>query len=62
VTRFESVMQIDIDLEMAKTRRECFERAVVKTMSGQLGEAWVGLDDRRTEHSPMRGPDRRSVA
>ena len=62
MTRFESVMQIDIDLEMAKTRRECFERAVVKTMSGQLGEAWVGLDDRRTEHSPMRGPDRRSVA
>jgi hypothetical protein len=53
-------MRIDIDLEMAKTGRECFERAVVKTMSGQLGEAWVGLDDRRTEHSPMRGPDRRS--
>ena len=53
-------MQIDIDLEMARTRRECFERAVVKTMSGQLGEAWVGLDDRRTEHSLMRGPDRRN--
>ena len=52
-------MQIDIDLEMAKTRRECFERAVTKVMSGQLGEAWVGLDDRRAEHSPMRGPDRR---
>ena len=34
-------MQIDVDLEMAKTRRECFERAVVETMSGQLGEAWV---------------------
>ena len=53
-------MQIDIDLEMAKTTRECQERAVVKVMSGQLGEAWVGLDDRRTERSPMRGPDRRS--
>jgi hypothetical protein len=60
VTRFVSVMQIDVELEMAKTRRECFERAVVKAMSGQLGEAWVGLDDRRAEHSPMRGPDRRS--
>ena len=55
-------MQIDIDLEMIKTHRECFERAVVKTMSGQLGEAWVGLDDLRAEHSPMRGPDRRSEA
>jgi hypothetical protein len=55
VTRFESVMQIDIDLEIAKTQRECFERAVSKVMSGQLGEAWVGLDDRRSEHSPMRG-------
>lgn len=53
-------MQIDIDLEMAITRRECYERAVVKTMSGQFGEAWVGLDDQRAEHSPMRGPDRRS--
>ena len=60
MTRFVSVMQIDIDLEMAKTTRECYEHAVVKTMSGQLGEAWVGLDDRRAEHSPMRGPDRRS--
>ena len=60
MTRFESVMQIDIDLEMAKTTRECQERAVVKVMSGQLGEAWVGLDDRRGEHSRMRGPDRRN--
>jgi hypothetical protein len=53
-------MQIDLDLEMAKTARECYERAVAKVLSGQLGEAWVGLDDRRTELNPMRGRDRRS--
>lgn len=50
----------DLDLELAKTRRECFERAIVKKMSGQLGEAWLGLDDRRVELSPMRGPDQRN--
>jgi hypothetical protein len=50
----------DIDFEMAITYREGYERAVAKMQAGQLGEAWIGLDDRRTEHSPMRGPDRRS--
>ena len=50
----------DIDLEMAITWREGYERAVAKIQATQLGEAWVGLDARRADHSPMRGPDRRS--
>jgi hypothetical protein len=49
----------DLDLEMAIMEREAYERAIVKMRAGQLGEAWVGLDARRAEHSPMRGADRR---
>jgi len=53
-------IDFDIDLEMAIMEREGYERVVAKIQSSHLGEAWVGLDDRRAEHSPMRGPDRRS--
>jgi hypothetical protein len=56
------IWPIDIDLEMAIMEREGYERAVAKIQSGQLGEAWIGLDDRRTEHSPMHGSDRRERA
>jgi len=49
----------DLDLEMAIMEREAYERVVAKMRAEQLGEAWVGLDDRRAEHSPMRGADRR---
>ena len=53
-------IDFDLDLEMARMWREGCERTVANIQSGQLGEAWVGLDDRRAEHSPMRGSDRRS--
>ena len=52
-------MLIDHELEMAKTRRECYERAIMKITAEQIGEAWVGLDDRRVESTRMRGLDRR---
>jgi hypothetical protein len=47
-------------LEMLRTERELTERVVFKMASQQLGEAWVGLDDRR-QHGAMRGPDRRAA-
>jgi len=52
----------DIVIEMAKLDCEARERIAVKRASEQLGEAWVGLDDRRQEPNPMRGPDRRHAA
>jgi hypothetical protein len=53
-------IDFDIDLEMAIMEREAYERVVAKMRASQLGEAWVGLDDRRAELSPIRGSDRRS--
>ncbi len=50
----------EIELELAKTRREAYAQAVAKVSAGQLGEAWIGLD-RRIEPNPMRGSDRRLV-
>lgn len=46
-------------IELAKTLRECYQRAVVKATADQLGEAFVGLDERRREPNAMRGQDRR---
>lgn len=53
-------MMFDTVLEIAKTIRERSQRAIIKIMSGQNGEAWVGLDDRRREPPCMRGIDRRT--
>lgn len=48
-----------ICLEMLKTEREAYRRAIIKITADQLGEAFIGLDDRRTNDTHMRGPDRR---
>ena len=48
----------DITIEMARIERECYARVRAKIASRQLGEAWVGLDDRRSED---RGQDRRDA-
>lgn len=47
-------------IELAKLQREALERVVAKRAAEQLGEAWIGLDDRR-HSTAMRGPDRRAA-
>lgn len=49
----------DIILEIARTERELRVRVLQKIAAQQLGEAWVGLDDRRAEERD--GPDRRAA-
>ena len=44
----------DIAIEMARTERELRERVIAKLAALQLGEAWIGLDDRRDEPEPGR--------
>jgi hypothetical protein len=46
------------ELEMLRIVRDAYERAVAKVHAQQLGEVFVGLDDRR-HSTAMRGADRR---
>jgi hypothetical protein len=49
----------DIVIEMARTERELRARVIAKIAAQQLGELWIGLDDRRSED---RGQDDRRAA
>jgi hypothetical protein len=49
----------DMAIEFSRIEREAYANIAAKRASEQLGEAWVGLDDRRTTPNAMRGPDRR---
>lgn len=44
----------DIILELARIEREAYARVRAKIAAQQLGEAWIGLDDRRAEPEPGR--------
>lgn len=50
----------DIAIEFSKLTREAHGKVAAKMASGQLGEAWVGLDDRRIHATIARGADRRA--
>ncbi len=39
----------DIAIEMSRIERECYARVCAKIAARQLGEAWIGLDERRSE-------------
>ena len=52
----------EIELEIAVTMRECYERVVAKVLAEQLGELWIDFDSRRADSARMRGPDRRNHA
>lgn len=49
---------LDMLLEVARLQREALTAVHAKHAAQQLGEDFVGLDDRRIEGS-MRGEDRR---
>lgn len=49
----------DILLDMVILQRESLGRIEMKMAAQQLGEAWVGLDDRRRVVTIKRGPPRR---
>lgn len=39
----------DVFLEVLRIEREAREKVLQKIAARQLGEAWIGLDDRRSE-------------
>lgn len=45
-------MYEEIELEMARLERECFERVRLKIAAKQLGEAWVDLVHPHVEPGP----------
>lgn len=49
----------DVTIEMARIEREAYARVRAKIAAQQLGEAWVGLDDRRADERDER--DRRAA-
>lgn len=44
---------------LSRFERQCHAVIAAKMASGQFGEAWVGLDDRRHVALVTRGADRR---
>lgn len=54
------MLRVDVELEMLRTDRELLARVVAAQHAQQLGEDFVGLDDRRHGHA-MRGEDRRAA-
>lgn len=56
------MMTEDIALELSRITREAHTRVAVKMAAGQMGEAFVGLDDRRRDNTVARGADRREAA
>lgn len=52
----------DIAIELSRLTRAAHERTATKMAAAQLGEAWVGLDDRRHNTTVARGADRREAA
>jgi len=53
-------MHVELELELLRTERELLARVVAARQAEQLGEDFVGLDDRRVVGA-MRGPDRRAA-
>ena len=52
------MLRVDVELEILRTELELLGRVLSLIQAQQLGEAFVGLDDRRVAGS-MRGEDRR---
>ena len=52
--------RVELELEMLRTERELTERVIAKQAASQLGEDFVGTNDRRIAGS-MRGVDRRAA-
>lgn len=53
---------IPIEVEVSRLQRETLAKVAAKMASQQLGEAWIGLDDRRHVTTLARGSDRREAA
>ena len=53
---------MDLEVEWSKTQREALAAIHKRMTAQQLGEAFVGLDDRRHQITVARGKDRRHDA